>query len=326
MNFYFLLEELNDQNPLAVNDQHTMVVFAQGLQSLQIPFCGNRNFLPHYESSGCLIQQGPLLPTATLVTTAPHRFETELASCSNPLLLMNTRDEWNAHEFDKYSSRTTLYFRSSYHASTQQPNVKPFAFSLSNRILKATEDVDMSKWSEREPVLLEAHRVTNHTVRNYVKQYYLSGQCPVPVSFYNDKFSEPTDSEERFLWGQSGRRHSMAYYNKLKQVQMLDAHGGYMHPTKLVQVDSWKLWEGFAAGCLIVAPDFNYYGIKLPYELIGLKHYIPIRYDKIKESYQILARLTGEQKQRIATEGRAHVLKNYCPEGMASYVLRCLKG
>ena len=94
-----------------------------------------------------------------------------------------------------------------------------------------------------------------------------------------------------------------------------------MHPTKLVQVDSWKLWEGFAAGCLVIAPDFKYYGIKLPYELIGLKHYIPIRYDKIQECYALLARLTEDQKQQIATEGRSYVLQNYGPEGMARYVL-----
>ena len=115
----------------------------------------------------------------------------------------------------------------------------------------------------------------------------------------------------------------MAYYNRLKQVQMLDAHGGYMNKdmTEIRQIDSWKLWEGFAAGCLVIAPDFKHYGIKLPYDLIGFKHYFPVRYDKIQESYELLAKLTEEQKQKIAREGRMYVLKNYGPEGMAKYVL-----
>lgn len=57
-------------------------------------------------------------------------------------------------------------------------------------------------------------------------------------------------------------------------VQMLDAHGGYMQSQdKVVQIDSWKLWEGFAAGCLVVAMDFKHYRIQMPYDLIGYKHY-----------------------------------------------------
>ena len=325
MNFYFLLEDLNDQCPTAVNDQHTMVVFAQGLQALKIPFCGNRDFLPFYDSSECLVQKGPLKPDAILITTMPHIFELELATYPNKLILVCTRDEWNAHEFEKFIPRCTHYFRSSYHISIQNPIVQPFAFALSDRILKATNQVDMTQWSTRQNTILEAHRVTNHSIRNYVKQFYQSGACPVPITFYNDQFSEPTEPEERFLWAQSGRRHNKAYYSKLKEVQMLDAHGGYMHPSKIVQVDSWKLWEGFAAGCLVVAPDFKYYGIKMPYELIGYKHYFPIRYDRIQESYSLLAKMTVAQRQTIATEGRDYVRKNYGPEGMANYVLKKLK-
>jgi len=321
MNFHFLLEDLNDIQPTAVNDQHTLVVFAQGLKAHNIPFRGSRDFLPFYDSSECLIGKGPLTPDAILVCAAPHRFEALITASKNPLLIFNTRDEWNAHEFDKFIPRSRLYFRSSYHLSTTNPIVRPFAFALSDRILQANRNVDMSQWKQRTNTVLEAHRVTNHAIRNFVKGFYHSGQCPVRVTFYNDQFSEPTDPEERFLWAQSGRRHSNAFYTILQQSQMIDAHGGYMHPTKLVQVDSWKLWEGFAAGCLVIAPDFKYYGIKLPYELIGLKHYIPIRYDKIQECYALLARLTEEQKQQIATEGRAYVLENYGPKGMARYVL-----
>jgi hypothetical protein len=321
MNFHFLLEELNDQNPKAVNDQHTLVVFAQGLKGLGIPFSGNRDFLPFYDSSECLIQKGPLQTDAVLVCAAPHIFVSELQTLSNKLIIFNTRDHWNAHEFDKFIPRCLAYFCSSYHLSNTNPIIRPFAFALSQRIVDANADVNLDQWPMRELTILEAHRVTNHQVRNFVKQFYQSGQCPVPVTFYNDQFSEPSEPQERFLWAQSGRRHSMAYYKKLKSVQMLDAHGGYMAPTKLVQLDSWKLWEGFAAGCLVIAPDFKYYGIKLPYELIGLKHYFPIRYDRMQESYALLAKLTTEQKQRIAVQGRAYVLENYGPEGMAKYVM-----
>jgi hypothetical protein len=321
MKFHFLLEELNDQNPKAVNDQHTLIVFAQGLKELDIPFSGNRDFLQDYEASTFLIPKGPVDPSAVLVTINPQLFEQDLATLKNPLIIFNIRDEWNAGELDRFIPRCQLYFRSSFHLSNQNPKIKPFAFALSNRILEATEDTDMSQWSERELTILEAHRVTDHDTRILVKCFYKSGECPIPVTFYNDQYSEPTDPLERFLWGQSGRRHSMAYYDRLKSVQMLDAHGGYMKPTKLVQIDSWKLWEGFAAGCLVIAPDFKLYGIKMPYDLIAFKHYFPIRYDKLKDSYELLSKLTEEQKRKIAREGRLYVRRNYGPEGMAKYVL-----
>jgi hypothetical protein len=63
----------------------------------------------------------------------------------------------------------------------------------------------------------------------------------------------------------------------------------------------------------------------MPYELIGYKHYFPIRYDRIQESYALLAKLTVVERQSIATEGRDYLRKYYGPEGMAAYILRTLK-
>ena len=324
MNFFFLLEDLNDIEPTAVNDQHTCVVFAQGLKENGIPFCGNRNFLQTYGTNNSLIKEGTADVSAIIVTTVPHRFPKELMAFhkkGHPIIIFNTRDEWNSHEFDQYIPLATRFYRSSYHRSNTNPRIRPFAFALSHRILDATKSVVADEWSKRNPVILEAHRVTNHSIRNYVKQFYASGKCPVPVESYNDKFAEPAkNTEEYFHWCQSGRRHSTKYYEKLMSVQMLDAHGGYFQPDKIVQIDSWKLWEGFAAGCLVIAPDFKYYNIALPFELIGLKHYIPIRYDKLEQCYGILSRLTVAQKQDIAMQGRTVVRNYYSPKGMADYI------
>jgi hypothetical protein len=324
MKFFFLLENLNDIEPTAVNDQHTCVVFAQGLRENGIPFCGNRNFLQFYGTNDSLIKEGTPDTSAIIVTTAPHRFQKELVTFhknGHRIIIFNTRDEWNAHEFDEYIPLTTHYYRSSYHGSNTNPIIRPFAFALNHRILNATKSVTFDDWSKRAPVILEAHRVTNHSIRNYVKQFYASGRCPVAVESYNDKFTEPEKgTEEYFHWCQTGRRHSTKYYEKLMSVQMLDAHGGYFQKDRIVQIDSWKLWEGFAAGCLVIAPDFKYYNIQLPYELIGLKHYIPIRYDRIQLCYEILNRLTVAQKQEIAMQGHLTVRKHYSPKGMADYI------
>jgi hypothetical protein len=323
MHFYFLLQDLNDREPTAVNDQHSCIVFAQGLAARNIPFCGNRNFLKYYDKEGYLIPQGDVSGDSILVSREPLLFKDVLFDFhrrGHKIMIFDTRDEWNRRELDVFLPITTWFFRSTCLLTNPHPNVFPFAFALSRRILDANQT--LPAWSERAPVILYSHRVTNHSIRNYVKGFYESGQCPVQIEFFNDGFQAPiAGTEEHFHWCQSGRRHSLAYYRKLQSTQILDAHGGYMYPHGIAQVDSWKLWEGFAAGCLILAPDFKHYGIILPYELRPFVHYIPIRYDKLKESYDMLARLTDSQRQRIAEMGRAYVLEKYGPEGIADYIL-----
>ena len=325
MNFYFLLDNLNDSHPTAVNDQHTCVVFAQGLKKLALPYFGNIPFLKNYINDEYLIDtHGEFHKNTIIVTNCPHRFEHDLIQFyknGHKIIIFDTRDEWNRHEWDKYIPLATYFYRSSYHISNTIHNLYPFAFALSNRIIQATENGNINKWENRKNVILESHRVTNHSVRNYVKHYYLSGKCPISIEMYNDNFKEPiVGKEEYFHWCQTGRRHSIEYYNKLLSVQMIDAHGGYFHQDKIVQVDSWKLWEGFAAGCLVIAIDFKHYNIKLPFELIGYEHYIPIQYDKLEQCYEKLNKLTVAEKKKIAETGREYVLKHYCPENMAKYV------
>ena len=330
--FYFLLQPLNDENVCEVNDQHPCVVFAQGLKKLDLSYCGNIRFLKYYDRDEYLIPaiqdiSYSLCPSETIiVTNTPTAFHDELHDYSKKgykIVVFDTRDEWNRHELNEYIPISHLYFKSSFHPETDSsPNIRPFAFALSNRIIQATHMDHSHSWNLRKNVILEAHRVTNHTIRNLVKSYYVERDCPVSVDFYNDQNKEPEkDTEEHFHWCQTGRRHSMQYYNLLKSVQMLDAHGGYLTPYKIVQIDSWKLWEGFAAGCLVIALDFKHYGIKLPFDLIGFAHYIPIRYDRMDECYQRLSRLTTEQKQKIAENGRKYVLQHYCPESMAKFVV-----
>jgi len=324
MNFYFLMDKLNDIQPTEVNDQHPCVVFAQGLQGLGVPYHGNMPFLKDFNKETFLIDISDEINSNTIVVTnQPQKYMNELQQYKrqgHKIIVMDTCDEWCRNVHERALPFTDYYYRSSYHTSNRLPNVFPFAFSLSNRIIQTTSFVDMKKWSERTPVIFQAHRV-DHSLRNHVKNYYNSGRCPIAVEYYNDKFEAPKEgTEEHFHWCQTGRRHSVKYYEKLASVQMIDAHGGHFTPQKLLQIDSWKLWEGFAAGCLVITLDFKYYGIQLPFELIGYKHYIPIRYDKLDESYQMLNRLTTEQRARIASSGREYVLSNYSPEGIAKYI------
>lgn len=335
MNFYFILEELNDTCPTAVNDQHTCVVFAQGLKTKNINYNGNINFLQYWKSDEYLINKLDIKDTnenTIYICAVPHKFSLEIQSIvklGRKLIIFDTSDEWCKNNYIPFMKIANYYFKSSY-SSNNNNNCKPYAFSLSDRIINVgkTTDMSMLPWQNRKNVILEAHRVTNHSIRNYVKSYYNSGKCNLSIEYFNDNFKEPSrDTEEYFHWCQTGRRHSLDYYEKLKSSKMIDSHGGYFrlnNNTKnleIIQIDSWKLWEGFAMGCLVIAPDFDYYNIKLPYKLIGLKHYIPIRYDIINECYDIIHKLSDLQKYTIAKTGREFVLDKYCPNSISQYVL-----
>ena len=72
---------------------------------------------------------------------------------------------------------------------------------------------------------------------------------------------------------------------------------------------------------LVITADLDYYKIKLPEPLVAYKHYIPIRYNRIEDSYNALNRLTDEKKAEIAKAGQDYALQHITPKAMAKYIL-----
>ena len=48
-------------------------------------------------------------------------------------------------------------------------------------------------------------------------------------------------------------------------------------PPRLIQWDSWRFWEGLAAGCLVFNFDLPLYGVRLPVMPEPFVHYVPVR-------------------------------------------------
>jgi hypothetical protein len=87
-------------------------------------------------------------------------------------------------------------------------------------------------------------------------------------------------------------------------------------PPRLIQWDSWRFWEGLAAGCLVFNLDLPHYGVQLPVMPENFVHYIGVRPDSAGEAFARLDREPG-LAARIAAQGRAWALEHYTPAALA---------
>lgn len=314
--YYFLLNPY--QGPTKANYQHSCIVLAEGFKALGVQIGANIDYYP--DSSGVYLfnKHEPTDEDCT-ITSSPETFKTECTRATK-LVVLDTKDEWARQPSLEFLSIAHRYFMSS--CSGPNEKIRPFCFAASNRMLSVTDRQPLP-WSERSNKIVWAHRVDNHYLRNVIKEYYIRKR--IFIESYLDNFEAPP-TEALHEWNHTGRRHSPAYFNFLRQHKYIDAHGGY--PTRqrnrIVQWDSWKVWEGLLSGCLVITADLDYYNIILPYRLVPYVHYIPIRYDQIQESYDKLFALSEEDKERIALAGYFFARTHFSPTFMAKYFIENL--
>ena len=314
--FHFLLNPYS--GPTKANYQHSCVVFAEGLKALRIDFTANINYYP--DSSGnYLFQEGVKAPDAYIVTSAPEDFVSLLQT--GRLIIFDAKDEWVRHKSKVFLPAAHRYYMTT---CTKDSNIaKPLCFAASNRMLAITNKPQIP-WSERSRQIAWTHRVDNHYLRNLAKAFYERNN--IQCDTYIDNFGEPQEPAAQHEWNHTGRRHSPKYFEFLRTHRYLDAHGGYSTQAKnrIIQWDSWKVWEGFLSGMLVITADLDYYNILLPFKLIPFKHYIPVRYHEMEGCYKALFSLPDAEQEAIAIAGRDFVRANYNPESMAKYITNSL--
>jgi hypothetical protein len=325
MLFYFLLVPY--EGPTKANYQHSCVLIAEGLKQAGHEVQGNIDYFPDMSGNYTICKAPTQAGTVDyVITSCPENFVAEirtLASTKTKIIIIDTKDEWIRPKSAQFLSVAHRYFMST--AALITPKIKPWVFGITDRILHAART---RSWSERKPGIVWAHRVDNHQLRNLVKDHYTRKN--LQVATYLDNFAQPTPAAAAaaaaaaatHYWNQTGRRHSPAYFEFLANHRYLDAHGGYhQSQNRIVQWDSWKVWEGFVAGCLVITADLDYYNILLPHPLIPFKHYIPVRYDQLDVSYDRLFRLPDAEQERIAVEGHRFVMEHYTSKPLAAYLL-----
>jgi hypothetical protein len=168
----------------------------------------------------------------------------------------------------------------------------------------------------------------------------------------DDLSAPPGDPYDWLMWEQTQHRHSRAYYERLKSAQAIVAFRGELippapfhprylvdgrrarfdrllhdllahfdsRPPRLIQWDSWRFWEGLAAGCLVFNLDLPFYGVRLPVMPEPFVHYVPVRAHQAAEAFARLAAEPG-LTARIAEQGRAWALQHYAPRPLAERFL-----
>lgn len=312
--FYFLLKSY--EGPTKANYQHACIVFAEGLQKLNITYTANIDYYPDQENK-YLFKYTPLNKDVQYIVTAhPEEFKELLPNlASYRLIIFDSKDEWVRPQSTALLHYSYRYFMTTCKIVSEK--LRPFCFAASNRMLNTIHEQTQIPWLERLPEIFWSHRVTNHYVRNLVKSTYAKHN--IKIHEFLDNFEIPEDSH---YWNITGRRHNPEYFEDLQKYRYMDAHGGYL--TKdgdLIQWDSWKMWEGLLSGMVVITADLDFYKVQLPFRLVPWTHYVPVRYTHIHDAYVNLARLTDEKKQAIALAGQKIALDYFTAKPMAKYIL-----
>ena len=232
-------------------------------------------------------------------------------------------------EFNKYLKYYDFYFKSSYQNNILpkiNTNIYPCVFNATNRIINATKH-NNNNWNMRNINLLYSHRVS-HDVREYMLELYKNDNF---VTFYDDKFKEPNKNDSYYIdWCQTGRRHNPHFYETLKNSKMVDCTGGFIKNINkelvICQIDSFKLWEAFFAGCCVIMIDLDLFNIKFPIQPQNMVHYIGITLNKENDKKLLENIKNGKiDITNIAQNGYEFVKKNYSPLGLTKYILETIK-
>ncbi len=227
-------------------------------------------------------------------------------------------------------------------------------FGLSNRLLRAT--ADGLPFAGRRNEILFNFRV-NHFLRQTAKKEFVRHFSQLlPINDAAEAMNAaPSDPASHLDWCQTGRRHNPAYFDRLKQAKAcaafcgffpppwpLDLHpltsrfgGGLLHrldgllktagmrPQRLLQWDSWRLWESLSAGCATFHADFDKYGVRMPIMPENWKHYVGIDLDDVDGA---VARIKADAGllATIATNGQSWVREHYSPVPTAQRFLDIL--
>lgn len=237
------------------------------------------------------------------------------------------------------------------------PNLRPWAYGLSGRVLRMTRDAKDFGRRERQVLInFGASHSYPHTARLRAAERLdplLARHFSVDRTL-DDLSIPPGDPYDRLMWEQTNRRHSPAYYSRLGRSQLVSCFCGALipplpwkdpnqyllggnkarlklgffrllqhldpRPERIVQWDSYRFWETLAAGCVAIHLDLERYGARLPVMPANWVHYVGVNLDDPGPDVQRMIE-DPHTLERIATAGRAWALEHYSPAATAARFL-----
>lgn len=359
LSFYFFCEPLVDLNtyPNANTDyQHCTIALAEGLVALGHTCYGNVDYWQSYPDAPFLIQTHHEIKNHEAIIISSHwllkqdrNSILETLPTHIPVFLMADMQEeiFNVLHLPNLQCFEKILL-AGYVSSYDYPNnVVPWAFGLSNRIIEMTQKYERG---EKTPSLLYNFRM-GHTSRALVEKYMLSSFATMFEINRNIDNTLGTSAYDMLMDKQTGRRHYPSYYKTLARTNAIASFGGYFSAAisknrfammnrvafkliramghtshTLIQHDSWRWWEGLAAGCLSFHVDFDECGVVYPVPFKNFKHYIgvPLRFFKPHRSKDFIDFLPREKFESIRKQGRDFALQHYAPISVAKRFLNFL--
>ena len=372
MRVYFYVR--NDEGCL----QEDVITLAEGLREMGIPFHANCNYWQETTEPGswlfrsdpavgpddcdvvvvsffypCWIRMGTFdqrsQPLPTGLFKKGKKYKTVYIDSHDGHRTISWEPEYR--KFDLIL-RTKLNRRAWYPA-----NLQPWTMPLEKRMIEATKNAP--DFTKRRKVILvnygASHPYPHGTRELSAKVFEPKIKELLPIDRTKDDLTqEPKDPYERLMWGQTGRRFSRSYYERLKNSQAVACFCGEMippmpyrnpecylvggnkaklrrmfyemlgkldpRPPRSVQWDSFRFWEALAAGCATFNIDLERYGVVLPVMPENWKHYIGVNLENVDEAIKRLE-ADPDLLQRVAVEGRRWAIENYSPKCAAERML-----
>ena len=241
-------------SPEADNLQDDIIILAEGLQSLGIPYFASANYwrrstapddflfrhTPEVQPDDCDVVVLPYtwynwikigIPYAMRQPTPAGLFKTGRRYRT---VYMDTSDGWQTVSWEPEFRQFDVIFRTKLNRRIWHPsNFRPWVLGLSNRMLRHTRDAP--PFSERRRSVLINFGASHH----YPHTSRLRAQAKLdpllarhfPLDATRDDLSiPPSDPLDRLMWEQTNRRHSPSYYDRLKQNQIVSCFCGELIP------------------------------------------------------------------------------------------------
>lgn len=335
--------------------QHHLICLGEGFRALGIPIYSDINHWKLFpDQDEYLFQHDPQVGPDDCSIVIIHD-EWSLTGRPLPVNLFHSQRNYKTVYLDAANGVKTaaftpefrqfdFIFRVHFNGSTYYPeNFYPWAFGLSNRILKQTEfPLD---FRHRKPQILVNFRANKHphSVRKFVyKQFFKKSESLFTAESSTDRDNANTlDPYNALQCEQTGGRHFPAYYQRLQESLACACFGGFfvspfpknqslpasrllkrflaasgIKTNRIVQWDSWRFWEALAAGSVAFQIDLDKYGAVLPVMPQNWQHYIGVDLDNMDAAIAKIAS-NPEILETISIQGREWAREHYNPVSTA---------
>jgi hypothetical protein len=239
----------------------------------------------------------------------------------------------------------------------QPDNMRPWAYGLTNRIMRATDGA--LEFAARKRTLLANYGASHpfpHQSRNLSRaEFEPAIELLIEIDRTRDDLStEPADPYEALMWRQTGGRFSRQFYERLKHSQAVACFCGELipsapydgaerylvggnrarlrralyeamgwfdpRPRRAIGWDSFRFWEALSAGCASFNIDLNFYGVDLPAMPTSGVDYLGVKFSKTGD---LIKQLSDDPSilKRVAAAGKRWAHLHYSPKAVAQRFL-----